>query len=713
MNLKEKTAIGDFYWKGSESRPDGWTSGAFHGNGVLGCMVYFTEHDGKSFLHLELGCNNVYDRRKTRNFWMAKQFDNPRLPIGYLEYPVENLYDENEAAKEFEMHTDIYNGLTSLSVKKVNSEEISCRFYVCAEAPAIIIEQEQGDEGAWRFTPREAVSPRQSYGTINHEEYRTDPSYKKNVPPKVSVKSTEKGRKIICVQELAQDYRTVTVCQFNKSKKTVFITIDQAQGLDVEAVCWRLRKLQQTRYKEAHQKWWNKYYEVSGLEIPDKELLKFYWRQIYKLGCAVRRESRALDNQGPWLSITPWPGNWWNLNVQLAYWPLYTSGRLEQAESLNLHLKKYQNDLTENVDPEYRSDSSGIGTNTTCCLKSRVADPLKDNGAQFVELGNLVWILHDCWLYYRMTMNREMLLDFLYPLLKRSVNYYLHFVRKGTDGKWHLPPTDSPEYGERCEDCNYDLSLLKWGCETLLDLAEKAGIQDEKEEMWEDICKNLVSFPTDETGYMIGKDLPYAKTHRHFSHLMMHVPLYLVNRENSDSWGLLKKSVDHWFSYQGDILGFSYVGASLMYSAYQKGSEALEYIRELCRRYITENSMYREAGPVIETPLAAAECIQQMLLQSWGGKVRVFPAMPEEWSNAAFYGFAAQGGFRVSAAYEAGKTVWIDIESLAGEPCIVETDMEQAEIIYENKQTEKCKIPKFCVIDLKAGEKVRLKNIAI
>lgn len=278
------------------------------------------------------------------------------------------------------------------------------------------------------------------------------------------------------------------------------------------------------------------------------------------------------------------------------------------------------------------------------------------------------------------------------------------------DGKWHLPPTDSPEYGERCEDCNYDLSLLRWGCKTLLEIVKILDVSDEKEDIWQDVCRELAAYPEDETGYMIGKGVPYAKTHRHFSHLMMHVPLYLVNRENSDSWDLLEKSIRHWFSYKGDILGFSYVGASLMYSAYQRGTEALEYIQRLLDGHITENSMYQEAGPVIETPLAAAECIQQLLLQSWGGKIRVFPAMPKEWKEASFDRFSAQGGFRVSAVYENGRTSRIEIESLAGEPCVVETDMRRVRIRYQSTWTEERTIDRYCEITLARGESVILEN---
>ena len=711
MMTRKEISVGDFYWQDINELPQDWSQGAFHGNGELGSMIWFTEHDDSWFLHVELGSNQIYDRRESREFWMAKQFDNPRLPIGYLEYPLSWL-KKHKSQIEFAMHTDIYEGITTLSLCIDTAEEnikIECRFYVCAEAPLIVIEQTEGELNKWRFIPYEAVSPRQSYGLAMQEEMRIDRRYIKNAPPEVQVRE-ESGHilETACVQSLAENCQTVTVCQYDYEKKSILISVKQGKELETKDVLRMIETAKASDYRKQHLDWWKSYYEISGLRIPNKEIQAFYWRQIYKLGSAIHRESPVLDNQGPWLTVTPWPGTWWNLNVQLCYWPLYTSGRLVQAESLNRHLQKYQNDLIENVAEKYRADSSGMGTNTTWNLKSKIADPLVDNGQQFVELGNLTWVLHDCWLYYRMTMDMEFLREFLYPLLRRSINYYLHFIKKGNDGKWHLPPTDSPEYGERCADCNYDLSLLYWGCKTLLKAAKKLGISDEKEKIWKDICSNLTDYPKNQDGYLIGRDLPYAKTHRHFSHLMMHVPLYLVNRDNSDSWNVLEKSIQHWFSYKGDILGFSYIGASLMYSAYQKGTEALDLIKTLMREYITENSMYREAGPVMETPLAAAECIQQLLLQSWGGKIRVFPAVPEEWKEISFQNFAAQGGFRVSAVYEGGRTSRIEIKSLAGEPCIVESDMKDVEIHYSDGRIEKKENTGLFEVLLGVGEKILL-----
>lgn len=53
--------------------------------------------------------------------------------------------------------------------------------------------------------------------------------------------------------------------------------------------------------------------------------------------------------------------------------------------------------------------------------------------------------------------------------------------------------------------------------------------------------------------------------------------------------------------------------------------------------------MYKESGPVIETPLSAAQSIHDMLLQSWGGKIRIFPAIPATWKDIAYSGLRTEG----------------------------------------------------------------------
>ena len=72
--------------------------------------------------------------------------------------------------------------------------------------------------------------------------------------------------------------------------------------------------------------------------------------------------------------------------------------------------------------------------------------------------------------------------------------------------------------------------------------------------------------------------------------------------------------------------------------------------------------MYKESGPVIETPLSAAQSIHDMLLQSWGGKIRIFPAIPATWKDIAYSGLRTEGAFKVSASRKQGKTQFIHIK---------------------------------------------------
>ena len=85
------------------------------------------------------------------------------------------------------------------------------------------------------------------------------------------------------------------------------------------------------------------------------------------------------------------------------------------------------------------------------------------------------------------------------------------------------------------------------------------------------------------------------------------------------------------------------------------------------------NTCYQEGGnPVIETPLSAARALLDMALQSWGGKIRIFPAIPGIWRDLDYFILLSEGAFEVSAVRKNGKVAWIRIHSLSGEPCLVE-----------------------------------------
>ena len=154
-------------------------------------------------------------------------------------------------------------------------------------------------------------------------------------------------------------------------------------------------------------------------------------------------------------------------------------------------------------------------------------------------------------------------------------------------------------------------------------------------------------------------------------------PLYQVNAEQSDGRMRILRSLDHWHSFPDALFGYSFTGGASIAASIGDGQRALDYLNAF-KRFIEPNTMYREAGPVIETPLSAAQSIHDMLIQSWdapdGPLIRVFPAAPDAWRDAVFYHWRAQGAFLVSAARAGGRVAWVEVSSLAGEPCRVRAD---------------------------------------
>jgi len=71
--------------------------------------------------------------------------------------------------------------------------------------------------------------------------------------------------------------------------------------------------------------------------------------------------------------------------------------------------------------------------------------------------------------------------------------------------------------------------------------------------------------------------------------------------------------------------------------------------------------MALEAGSVLETT------INEMLLQSHKGKIRVFGAVPNDWAGR--FTLHAQGGFVVTSERADGEVKYVVVESLKGRPC--------------------------------------------
>src|SRR5438270_8260868 len=454
---------------------------------------------------------------------------------------------------------------------------------------------------------------------------------------------------------------------------------DREALAEARAATSEAARLGVARLTAAHRQWWHAYYPASLLTFQDARLEAYYWIQIYKLGSAMRAAGPILDLNGPWFNATPWHAAWWNLNIQLTYSPLFRANRLDLAESLFHNLDRHRQALIDNVPERLRADAAAIGRSSGPDLVRPVDLATAQSDAAH-EMGDLPWTLYYYWLYYRYQMDDRILRDRVYPLLKRAIGNYLAYVERGEDGRWHLPPTESPELATM-PVANYDLALLTWGLETLIAGAAHLRVDEPLLPRWRDVLANLTPFPTDSAGLMVGRGRPWKESHRHYSHLLAVYPLHQITPDRPEQRSLIETSLRTWERDAALFRGYSFTGGAAMHALLGEGDTALSRLNRYldAPRYMQPNTFYAEAGPVIETPLSAATSIQDMFLQDWGGALRVFPAVPAAWTDAAFDRLRAEGAFVVSAVRHDSRTAWVRIESLAGQPCrLVVPDWESA-----------------------------------
>lgn len=677
--------------------PQTWYEAPFMGNGSMG--TYICKEPGKNAIRIDVNNSLVHDHRKDDK----SIYGRCRLLIGYfLLQPVGEISSGT-------MRLDLWNAETRSCIRTA-SGEIRLKAYVTSESPYIIVEAEatEGEKDfRWQFYPESTDSPRQLNAIRKKSKNHLKKDYVSNPPSQLY----ERNGLDYCWQPLLNGGGTATVWKEMRKGNKRILVISNAHSFPemnalqkAETALTNLQIADLPALRQAHQDWWHAYYPQSFISLPDKKIEKFYWVQIYKLASATRIGGGLLDNSGPWQVLTPWPNAWWNLNVQLSYWPVYTSNRLELGMPIVDVVNDNFENLINNVPEAYRKDAAALPVATDFNL---VGTDIRVPGSKpFAQVGNLPWLCHNLWLQYRYSMDETILRNVIFPTLRRAINFYIPFLEKDEQGILHLKETYSPEYGNT-KDCNYDIALLRWGCETLLETCRILSIDDDLCLTWQHIVDNLTNYPQNENGIMIGKDVPYSHSHRHFSHLLMFYPLYLLNAEQQGSKELLEKSIEHWHSMPDNILGFSYTGASLLYAAFGEGNKALEKLNGLFALTLRPNTMYMESGPVIETPLSGAQCVHDMLLQSWGKKIRVFPAVPSQWKNIQFKDLRTEGAFLVSAVRKEGKTINIQIKSLAGEPCTLQTDMKNP-IVKIGNATLTTKGENEYTLDLKKGETVTI-----
>ena len=694
-----------------ERMPANYFEGPFVGNGLVGAILFKDDKETNS-MRIQIGRTDVYDHRPEAGSAMHYC---GRLPIGHL------LLTPVGAITSTSLRMDLWNAEI---IGEIITEKgkIGIRCFAPGNSEVIItqLSPDEGEKGASvSFVPEQGNSSR----------FLAQPARDKNFNyvPNPSFETIKVRGIDVSVQPLlaGSDYATAWKEIVEGSTRTIWLSVanrqtDTGSAEDAVANMEASSKQGVQSFAKTNREWWHSFYKASFVTLPDARLESFYWIQLYKMASATREDRPVVDLMGPWYKNSVWAAYWQNLNTQLAYYSVLPSNHPELGEPLCHLLWDRRQDLINNVPVEYRADSSALGNptgfgNLIAPAPGPVREKLGKGSYHFIALP---WLMQQYWLQYRFTMDDERLRLEIHPLLKRTINAYLHVIDLGPDGRYHIPMGFSDEYGN-APDTNLNLALLRWGLQTLIADNERLKLNDPDAAKWKEVLGKLTDYPVDETGLMIGKDTPFAKPHRHSSHLFSIFPLHVLNVEDQpDQRPLMEKSISHFLSFNGDECMFKFTGASSLYASLGDGNDALKFLNRALEPQakgptVTPNTLYSENGwPTFESPISAQRSILDMLLQSWGGVIRFFPACPDAWRDVAFYDLRTEGAFLVSGRRTAGKTSFLSIRSLAGESCRIKTDLAEP-IVAEGVESSSVRHTNGVIeINLKRGEEVVLHSKA-
>ena len=449
-----------------------------------------------------------------------------------------------------------------------------------------------------------------------------------------------------------------------------------------------------------HRSWWDSYWAKSSVRVPNPIIERQWYLEMYKFGAAARADTPPITLQGPWtadnMKIPPWKGDYHHdLNTELCYWPAYSGNQLDGAIGFVNWL--WDTKDTAKTWTKRFFDLPGLNVPMTADLNQEQIG----GWHQYTHSATTAaWLAHHFYLQWRYSMDRDFMRDRTYPWLRETSVFLDAVMEKGPDGKRTLPLSSSPEINDNRLEAwfstitNYDLALIRWTLGTTAELAEELGKTGDARR-WRALLAEMPEFAIDAKSrkMLVARDYPLAASHRHFSHLMAIHPLGLIRWENGERdraiikaslADLEEKGTSWWTGYS-----FSWL-ANLAARARdgRKAEKALElFSTSFCLRSSFHcngdqsgkgYSNFRYRPFTLEGNFAAAAGLQEMLLQSYSGTIRVFPAIPPDWKDVSFKTLRAEGAFLVTATRVNGVTERIEVKSEKGGLCRIEDPFGRA-----------------------------------
>ncbi|MCQ2485639.1 MAG: glycoside hydrolase N-terminal domain-containing protein [Clostridia bacterium] len=435
----------------------------------------------------------------------------------------------------------------------------------------------------------------------------------------------------------------------------------------------------------------------SWIRLPKIEYsMPWYWG-IYEAMSARRPSKFAAGYVAPWFqsSYVNWGHHILTYEQPKTNLGLLATNHAELLEpwfrlcfDAKEKLQKYASDFYNCRGTAYPHAISGTGT--------VIASSAFLNGT-IMNISTTGETVKYAWDYYDFTGDKEYLLNVGYPILKQAALFYHDYLLTDENGEKYIFPSRSQECvacpglsNEFMTNSLIDLALFKFILSRAAESAEILGIDAELAAEWRNdvsaLRKDYALWPdgTWKTAEDID-DISIVYGNPPVSDLC---PICITDevdkwRGSDEMKAAAAKSVEKFVDKNKMPWDMSYgILSRLRMGDKDYARLALELLPK-CREggnlnrsdacdYDESNEMKPDGQHSFFVDKGGAylsEVITEMLLQSQGEVIRIFPAYPEDIGDAAFFSLRARGAFLVSAEMRNQKPAYAIIRSLRGNEC--------------------------------------------
>jgi hypothetical protein len=456
-------------------------------------------------------------------------------------------------------------------------------------------------------------------------------------------------------------------------------------------------------HRAATRKAWAGFWSRSAVEFQDRELERIWYHNQYFLACCLREGKVAPGLFGNWSSGaigTAWHGDYhMNYNTQQVFWGVFSSNHVDQ------HLPYVK--LVENLLPMAEWNAR-VQFGLPGAYFPHSAYPVPSNVNPYpvppwgYEICETPWTVQSLWWHYLYTLDKEYLRR-VYPLLKAATQFLAAFVKKGGDGRYHIIPTVSPEnWGMTVDfrlnkDCIVDLVLTEFVLRATVEASKILERDPDQRDRWSQVCDNLAPYPEGQGPYgkvwldVVDAPLEYV----------YNVPVTLAPVFPGDRVGLgsrpelleIARRTARTIRLEGGndlvwqplvrarlgMLDLDWFKREVRYCLVPNGV-ANDRVRQIGGRYrdSTDSDFMMRMGIWTEN-LSLPAVLNECMLQSWSGVIRVFPNT-RNLGPARFENLRAAGAFLVSAAWNGDATTEVRIYSEKGAPASVVSPWKTATV---------------------------------